>query len=73
MIIHLIVRLKKRRYCYIKMSYFPPYSHSRNKITGVDTSKFAKKIDLSNLILEVDKLNIGKLKKVPSGIKQFEK
>ena len=55
------------------MSYFPPYSHSRNKITGVDTSKFAKKIDLSNLILEVDKLNIGKLKKVPSGIKQFEK
>ena len=36
--------------------------------TGVDTSKFAKKVDLSNLISNVDKLEIDKLKNVPSGL-----
>ena len=60
------------------MSYFPPYSHSRNKIevkldlsnyatknaTGVDTSQFAKKDDLANLKTEVDKLDIDKLAKL---------
>ena len=29
--------------------------------TGADTSKFAKKVDLSSLKLELDKLDIGKL------------
>ena len=24
--------IDKKRYCYIKISYFPPYSHSKNKI-----------------------------------------
>ena len=24
--------IDKKRYCYIKMSYFPPYSYSKNKI-----------------------------------------
>ena len=65
------------------MSYFSPYGHSRNKIeaeldclmmqqsmnaTGVDTSQFAKKDDLANLESEVDKLDIDKLEKVPSGL-----
>ena len=36
--------------------------------TGVDTSKFAKKVDLANLKSNVDKLDIDKLKKVPSGL-----
>ena len=36
--------------------------------TGVDTSRFAKKVDLSNLISNVDKLEIDKLKNVPSGL-----
>ena len=58
-------------YEYMNMSYFPPYSYSKNKTefeldlshyatksdlkntTGVHTSQFAKKDDLSNLKLEV--------------------
>ena len=66
--------IDKKRYCYIKMSYFLPDGHSKNKrevqldlsnyatkpdfknATGVVTSQFAKKDDLANLKLEVDKL-----------------
>ena len=36
--------------------------------TGVDTSFFAKKIDLANLKSDVDKLDIGKLKNVAKGL-----
>ena len=36
------------------------------KGTGVDTSDFAKKADLANLKYDVDKLDIDKLKNVPS-------
>ena len=36
------------------------------KATGVDTSKFAKKVDLFNLKSNVDKLDIDKLKNVPT-------
>ena len=35
--------------------------------TGVTTSKLAKKIDLASLKSNVDKLDIDKLKNVPSG------
>ena len=46
MIIHLIVGLIKR-YFYIKMSYFPPYGHSKNKIeVESDLSNYATKRDL---------------------------
>ena len=34
--------------------------------TGVDTSDFAKKVDLSNFKSDVDKLGIGKLNNVSS-------
>ena len=34
--------------------------------TGVDTSKFAKKVDLANLKSNVDKLDIDDLKNVPT-------
>ena len=34
--------------------------------TGVDTSKFAKKVDLAHLKSNVDKLDIDKLKNVPT-------
>ena len=34
--------------------------------TGVDASKFAKKVDLANLKSKVDKLDIDKLKNVPT-------
>ena len=36
--------------------------------SGVDTSTFAKKVDLANLKSGVDKLDIDKLKNVPSGL-----
>ena len=35
---------------------------------GVDTSKFAKKVDLANLKSNVDKLDIYKLKNVPTNL-----
>ena len=40
--------------------------------TGVDISKFVKKTDLASLKLEVDKLDIGKLEKVPSGLRNLK-
>ena len=40
--------------------------------TGVDTSDFAKKTDLANLKSDVDKLDIDKLKNVPSGLSNLK-
>ena len=42
------------------------------KATGVDTSKFAKRIDLASLISDVDKLDIDKLKSVPIGLNSLK-
>ena len=36
--------------------------------TGVDTSKFVKKVDLASLTSNVDKLDIDKLKNVPTNL-----
>ena len=36
--------------------------------TGVDTSKFATNVDLANLKSNVDKLDIDKLKSVPTNL-----
>ena len=36
--------------------------------TGVDTSNFAKKVDLASLKSNVDELDIDRLKNVPSGL-----
>ena len=40
--------------------------------TCVDTSKFAKKVDLANLKSDVDKLDIDKLKNVPSNLRNLK-
>ena len=40
--------------------------------TGVDTSKFAKKLDLANLKSDVDKLDIDKLKNVPTNLSNLK-
>ena len=40
--------------------------------TGVDTSKLAKKVDLASLKNNVDKLDINKLKNVPSNLKNLK-
>ena len=36
--------------------------------TGIDTSSFAKKVDLANLKSNVDKLDIDQLKNVPTNL-----
>ena len=36
--------------------------------TGIDTSSFAKKVDLASLKSNVDKLDIDKLKNVPTNL-----
>ena len=41
--------------------------------TVVDTSNFAKNIDLANLKFDVDKLDIDKLKNVPNGLRSLKK
>ena len=41
-------------------------------VTGVDTSKFAKKVDLASLKPNVDKLDIDKLKNVPIGLNSLK-
>ena len=41
-------------------------------VTGVDTSKFAKKVDLANLKSNVDTLDINELKNVPSGLSSLK-
>ena len=42
--------------------------------TPVDTSKFAKKVDLANIKSDVDKLDIGKLilKNIPSNLSNLK-
>ena len=40
--------------------------------TGVDTSKFAKKVDLGSLKSNLDKLDIDKLKNVPSNLSNLK-
>ena len=42
------------------------------KATGVDTSKFAKKADLANLKSDVAKLDIDKLKNVPTNLSNLK-
>ena len=41
-------------------------------VTGADTLDFTKKIDLANLISDVDKLDIDKLKNVSSGLSSLK-
>ena len=43
-----------------------------NNATGVDTLDFTKKTDLASLKFDVDKLDINKLKDVPSNLSNWE-
>ena len=40
--------------------------------TGADTSSFAKKTDSANLKSNVDKLDIDKLKNIPTNLRNFK-
>ena len=42
-------------------------------VTGVDTSKFAKMVDLTSLKSNVNKLDIDKLKNVSNGLSSLKK
>ena len=53
------------------LSYYVKKVDLRNA-AGVDTSNFAKKVDLESLKSEVDKLDIDKLKNVPSNLVNFK-
>ena len=53
------------------MSNYATKSDLKNA-TGVHTSDFAKKSDLPSLKSDVDKLEIDKLKNVPSGLNIFK-
>ena len=41
-------------------------------VTGVDTPKFVKKVDLANLKSDVDKLDIDKLKNAPTNLSNLK-
>ena len=49
----------------LDLSNYATKAYFKNAV-GVDTSKFAKKVDLANLKSDVDKLDIDKLENVPS-------
>ena len=40
--------------------------------TGINTSKFANKVDLANLNSDVDKLDIDKLENIPSDLRNLK-
>ena len=40
--------------------------------TGIDTSSFAKKVDLASLNSNVNKLHVGKLKNLPTNLSNFK-
>ena len=55
----------------LDLSNFATKSVLKNEIS-VDASKFAKKVDIASLKSIVDKVEIDKLKNVPSGLSVFE-
>ena len=53
--------IDKKRYCYIKMSYFLPYSHSKNKTKfELGLSNYAKKSELKKNATGVDTSQFAK-------------
>ena len=55
----------------LDLSNYAAESNLKNA-AGVDTSKFAKKVDLANLKFDVDKLDIYKLKNVPANLSNLK-
>ena len=51
----------------VDLSNYATKTESKNA-TGIDTSSFTKKIDLANLNSIVEKLDIDKLKNVPTNL-----
>ena len=55
----------------LDLSNYATKADSKNAL-AVDTSKFVKKVDLANLKSDVDKLDIDKLKNVPSNLSNLK-
>ena len=55
----------------LDLSNYATKADSKNA-TGVDRSKFAKKVDLASLKSNVDKLDIDKLKNVPTNLSNLQ-
>ena len=55
----------------VDLSNYSTKFHLKNA-TGADTSKFAKKVHLASLKSNVDKLDIDKLKNVPTGLSNLK-
>ena len=55
----------------LDLSNYPTKAELKNA-TGADTSKFAKKADLTNLKSNVDNLEIDKLKSVPTNLSNLK-
>ena len=45
---------------------------AKKNATGIDTPKFAKKVDLASLKSQVDKLDIDNLKNVPTNLRNLK-
>ena len=54
----------------LDLSNYPTKVDLRNA-TGVDTSKFAEKVDLASLKLEIDKSDIDKLETTPVDLSEL--
>ena len=55
----------------LDLSHYTTKADLKNA-AGVDTSKFAKKVDLASLKSNVEKLDIDKLKIVPSNLNNLK-
>ena len=63
-------RLRENVQDEVDLSNYATKANLKNT-TGVDTSKFAKKVDLASLQSEIDKLDIGKLETTPADLKKL--
>ena len=55
----------------LDMSHYTTKTDLKN-MTGIDITSFAKKVDLANLKSNVGKLDIDKLKNVPTNLSNFK-
>ena len=55
----------------LDLANYATKANSKNA-TGLNTSKFAKRVDLDNLKSDVDKLDIDKLKNVPTNLSNLK-
>ena len=55
----------------LDLSNYAAKTELKNK-AGVDTSKFAKNVDLANLKSNIEKLQTGKLKNIPTNLSNLK-